>query len=205
VNPNSTISAPVTQTVEEEHTLVVSVATGTHSGPAPDVGCSDDAGNFYTVAANRNTGNGRLFVCVATVENALVSGENVTATYPGFSGVSAISVVEFDDELGWTGDRNTGSGSNPPVNSGSICVQGGHWVFGVVANTNISTFVLENSPPWFSLLPTQSGGAGAGKRTLSPAFAGFTPGGPCSDETLTGHLTGSGFWQAAIIGLRGLN
>jgi len=85
------------------------------------------------------------------------------------------------------------------VNSGSICVNGGHELFGVVANTNVSTFDADSG--WTDLLPTQSGGGGAAKRTLSPEVQPFR-GGPCVDEALTGHLTGSGFWQAAIIAVR---
>ena len=196
VNPNNSISAPVNQTVTGGNTLVVSVATGTFSG---DVGCHDDAGNHYDKIADKNTGNGRLFVCVGQIVSPLASGENVTGTYPGFSGVSAISVVQYDGEYTAV-DHSTGAGSNPPVNSGSICVNGGHELFGVVANTNVSTFAVD-TPPWFQLLPTQSGGGGASKRTLSPSVKPFS-GGPCSPEALTGHLTGSGFWQAAIIAVR---
>ena len=197
VNPNKTISAQVNQVVEEDHTLVVSVATGTFAG---DVGCSDDAHNFYQVVADKNTGNGRLFVCVALIGDALAPGDKVTATYPGFSGVSAISVVEFDDALGVDSDDvSTASGSNPPVNSGSPCLNDGYFLFGVAANTNVSTFDAD-SPPWLDLVPTQSGGGGAAKRTLTPEWQGFQFGG-CSSRPLTGHLTGSGFWQAAIIAL----
>ena len=197
VNPNKTISAQVNQPVEQFHTLVVSVATGTFAG---DVGCSDDAHNSYQVVAGKNTGNGRLFVCVAPIENALASGAKVTATYPGFSGVSAISVVEFDDLLAAdSDDTSTGAGSNPPVNSGSLCLDGGYILFGVAANTNVSTFDAD-FPPWQDLLPTQSGGGGAAKRTLTPEWQPLQFGG-CSHQALTGHLTGSGFWQAAIIAL----
>jgi hypothetical protein len=196
VNPNKTISAAVNQVVEEDHTLVVSVATGTFAG---NVGCSDDAHNFYQVVADKNTGNGRLFVCVALIGDALAPDDNVTATYPGFSGVSAISVVEFDNALGVeSDDTSTGAGSNPPVNSGSLCLNGGYFLFGVAANTNVSTFDADS--PWLDLLPTQSGGGGAAKRTLTPEWQPFQFGG-CTPKALTGHLTGSGFWQAAIIAL----
>jgi len=199
VNPNSKIDAPVTEFVESGHTLVVSVATGTFNG---SVECHDKTGvNPYAVVADRNTGNGRLFVCVGRVLAPLGVGDLVTATYPGFSGVSAISVVEFDIPLGAdSDDAKTGFGSNPPVNSGSLCLFGQYLLFGVAANTNVSTFVAD-TPPWLDLLPTQSGGGGASKRTLTPEWQNFQPGG-CSNKALTGHLTGSGFWQAAIVALR---
>jgi hypothetical protein len=197
VNPNSKIDAPVTEFVESGHTLVVSVATGTFNG---SVECHDKTGvNPYTVVADRNTGNGRLFVCVGHVLAPLGVGDLVTATYPGFSGVSAISVVEFDGALSAdSDDASTGFGSNPPVNSGSLCLDGGYLLFGVAANTNVSTFDADS--PWLDLTPTQSGGGGAAKRTLTPEWQPFQFGG-CSNKALTGHLSGSGFWQAAIIAL----
>jgi len=197
VNPNKSISVAVNEDIGFHHTLVVSVATGTFAG---EVRCTDDDHNHYDVVADRNTGNGRLFVCVGRADDPMDSGTHVTATYPGFSGVSAISVVEFDIPLeADLDDASTGFGSNPPVNSGPLCLFGQYLLFGVAANTNVSTFVAD-TPPWLDLLPTQSGGGGASKRTLTPEWQDFQPGG-CSNKALTGHLTGSGFWQAAIVAL----
>jgi hypothetical protein len=198
-NPNNTISAELTAGAGIGDVVVVSVATGTFAG---DVGCTDSEGNFYSVAADKNTGSGRLFVCVARPTNPLVAGDEVTATYPGFSGLSVIRVVVFHGAFGFADASSTGSGSNPPVSTGTICVSGGHWLFGVVANGNISSFVVD-TPPWIPL-GSNSGGSGAGKRTLTTAYRwvyqSCPPSGPYA---LTGHLTGSGFWQAAIVGLPG--
>jgi hypothetical protein len=70
---------------------------------------------------------------------------------------------------------------------------------GVVANGNVSSFTP--GAGWTQVTPPAtpySGGSGAGKRTLTPAYQYVPGGGPYA---LTGSLTGPGFWQAAVISL----
>ena len=89
----------ITATVDDvsmslDDTLVVSVATGTFAG---DVGCSDSVGNNYRVEVDKNTGAGRLFVCVAHNGHALEGGDTVSASYPKFSGLSFMSVIDWSN------------------------------------------------------------------------------------------------------------
>jgi hypothetical protein len=186
-NPNNTITTPVAGVAPFE-TVVVSVATGTFAG---SVGCTDNLNRVYQVVIEKNTGSGRLFVCSLNVGSTPPT--SVTANYPGFSGLSVTSVVAIPD-VGPPLASNANSDSNPPVNSGIIHVGGDNVLFGVVANTNVSTFAAD--APW-STLTAQSGGAGAGKRTLTPVYR--VVGGAAADYAVSGRLTGSGFWQAAII------
>jgi hypothetical protein len=190
-NPNSSIGQDLGATFPAGSTMFVAVATGTFAGP---VGCHDNVGNTYMVVADQNTGSGRLFVCSSALDFTLSAGDVVTATYPSFSGLSVMSLLPAS--LSLTSDaQNTGSGSNPPVSSGTINVGGNHLLLGVVANSNISTFVQD--APW-TFFVSNSGGSGAGKRTIS-FFYRFVSG-AADNYAVTGHLTGSGFWQAAIIG-----
>ena len=194
------------------------MATGTHTTtPYPDVGCTDNTNapnpslNTYALVADRNTGNGRLFVCVSKLTVGLDPGDKVTGTYPQFSGGSVIRVVAFTNATSVAGIvSNTGFGSNPTVNSGTINVCGRHFLFGVVANGNVSTFTADS--PWLPLEGPPDGnsnsvGSGAGKRTLTTVYQLVNECGyGCDNFALTGTppaggLSGSGFWQAAIVGL----
>jgi len=115
VNPNNNITATVgADGVAVGETVVVSVATGTFNGA---IGCHDTQGNSYSVVADRNGGSGRLFVCSSTVTTALSSGDVITATYPGFSGLSVISVDAISASAttgALDGIPSTASGSKPP-------------------------------------------------------------------------------------------
>jgi len=201
---NKSVDADLSTGAIVGEVVVASVATGTFQGPAT---CTDDASggpNTYHTVADRNGGSGRLFVCVADVTHALTSANTVTANYPQFSGASVIQVVKFDISTNGTvnpaTDVSTNSGSNPPVTSGKICEgPSGHWLFGVVANSNISAFDVDN-PPWTPLASNSVAG-GARKRTLTSSFRNVFGSCPIGQYELTGHLTGSGFWQAAIVGL----
>jgi len=212
---NKSVDATLTLFPDAGSVVVVSVATGTFQG---EVGCTDNTNgtspstNVYHVVADKNTGNGRLFVCVSKLNvgyNASVGQPpTVTGTYPQFSGGSVIRVVAFTNSTDISAPAsNTGSGSNLTVNSGPICLTGRHFLFGVVANGNVSTFTPD--APWIPLGAPSSNsvGSGAGKRTLTTAYQLVDPlPGPCTPEALTGTppgggLSGSGFWQAAIVGL----
>ena len=189
---NSTISATVPPPgVVSGDTVVVSVATGTFAGTA---GCTDSRGNSYSVIADKNTGNGRLFVCRAIVASgkALVSGDTVSASYPGFSGLSVISVNQIHASSS-TAAVSTNSGSNSSVSSGNITVGGPSLLIGVVANTNVATFTPGSG---WNAVGAQSAGSGAAKRTVTPMWRTVSSG----TFAATGALSGAGFWQATING-----
>jgi hypothetical protein len=197
VNPNNSITTGIRH-VGVGETVVVSVATGTFAG---DVGCSDNFGNTYFVRADKNTGNGRLFVCTSTITTELPGGTStVTATYPGFSGTSVIHAIAVPNSV-YSGQQSTGSGSNPQVSTGNITVGGPSLLVGVVANGNVSSFTPTPLSSWTQVGPSPPtpyfGGSGAGKRTLTTLSKDVGPG----SYNLTGNLSGSGFWQAAVISL----
>jgi hypothetical protein len=190
-NPNSSISQTQTP-VPAGYTLLVAVSTGTFSG---EVGCHDSVGNTYTVVADQNSGSGRLFVCSSVLTTTIEPDDEITATYPAFSGLSVMSVTILTGAPLTADTHHSASGSNTAVSSGTINVGGFYVLVGVVANSNISTFVQD--PGWTTPYAV-SGGSGAGKRTIS--IVAQVVFGPPTDYAVTGHLTGSGFWQAAIIG-----
>jgi len=199
VNPNNNITATVgADGVAKDDTVVVSVATGTFNGA---IGCHDTEGNTYVPVADRNGGSGRLFVCASTLTTALSSGDIITATYPGFSGLSVMSVDAISASVttgALDGTPSTASGSNPPVNSGNITTTHAPDVlFAAVAHSNVSTF---SAGAGYTVVGEFSGGSGAGKRTVSPMFQIVNSTGTFN---ATGTLSGSGFWQAALIGFQG--
>jgi len=198
VNPNSSISATVgADGVAAGDTVVVSVATGTFGG---GVSCSDTEGNSYSVVADKNTGSGRLFLCKSTLATPLATGDKVTATYPGFSGRSVISVDAISSSATTgvlDGTPATSSGSNPPISVGPITTTNstGDVLFAAVAHSSPSTFTAGAG---YTVVGEVTGGTGAGQRTVSPMFQIVSSPGT---YTATGSLSGSGFWQAALVGL----
>jgi hypothetical protein len=197
---SSSSNSSITATLDTDRfaavgdTVVVSVATGTFAGA---VGCSDSKGNVYTPGPDKNTGQGRLFTCSSTVATALGTGDVVTATYPGFSGLSVVSVNKIlaYATTGALDGVSIASGSNPPVNSGDInTAHAADLLFGVVAHTSPSTFTPGSG---FEVVGEVSGGSGAGQKTVSPMFKAVYSTGTYA---ATGTLSGSGFWQAALIG-----
>jgi hypothetical protein len=205
---NKSVDAELTLFPDAGSVVVVSVATGTFQGAADctdNTNGTDPSNNDYQVVADKNTGSGRLFVCVTRLVDSFTPTTKVTGTYPQFSGASVIRVVAFTNSTSIVAPEvSTGAGSNPAVNSGNICVSGQHFLFGVVANSNVSNFTA--NAPWVPLDSPEpanrnSVGTGAGRRTLTTAYQVVTPyGPPCTNYALTGSLSGSGFWQAAIVG-----
>ncbi len=198
VNPNNNIVATVgTTPISAGDTATVSVATGTFAGA---VGCIDSKSNSYTVVADRNSGNGRLFVCTSHLSHALVSGDTITATYPGFSGISVVSVNGI---AGWATSgtvlaASSANGNSASPNSGNITTGGSTVLFGVIAYGNTPTFTPGSG---YTLVGQTSGGSGASKRTLNPEFRVVTSGGTYN---ATGTISSGGqFWQAAIVGYQG--
>ncbi len=177
--------------VSSGDTVVVSVATGTFAGP---VGCTDNAvpSNTYAVVADKNTANGRLFVCSSKV---VAVPTYVTATYPQFSGLSVTNALAIPG-LGAPGTSNMNSGSNPAVTSGTVSVTGNTLLVGVVANGGASTLFNGNNPPsGFTQLNNTQVFAGASRRNVTPLYKQVSSG----NVGVTGTLDGSGFWQAVII------
>jgi hypothetical protein len=194
VSANSSITATVdAMGVAAGDTITVSVATGTFAGPAA---CSDNRGNVYAVVADRNTGSGRLFVCSAVASTTLAAGDTVTASYPGFSGVSVISVNAIS-HLASTGtvDQSTAnSGNNANPTSGNVTTTQAHAVIiGVVAHNSTPTFSPGEN---FTVVGAVSGGSGSGMRTLSPMFRLVTT---VDTYAATGTLSSGQQWRAAIV------
>jgi hypothetical protein len=192
VSANNTVTATAATNVAAGDTLTVSVATGTFAGPA---GCSDNRGNTYTVVADKNTGNGRLFVCSAKLTFAVSTGDTITATYPGFSGVSVISANAITHLSTGAVDRGAvNSGNNPNPTSGTVTTtHDTEVVLGVIAHNSTPTIT---AGPGFTVIGAVSGGSGSGKRTLTPEFQIVsTTGGYAATATLSAGQQ----WRASIL------
>jgi len=179
-------------TIASNEAVVATLVTGTFPG---DPVCSDNTGpGGYTNVINQNIGtSGRMVVCVKPAGHAAVT--SVTATYTGFGGTSVMDVVSIPN-VGLPIAHNQDFDSNPPVDSGSVInVPSGSLLFGVVFNTNISNFTPD--PGWLPVGVAQSGGSGSLRRNITPVY--MFASGPPADYAVTGTLTGSGFWQAAIL------
>jgi hypothetical protein len=197
---NNTVSTNVSS-VGPNDTIVATLATGTFAGA---VTCSDNTGGGYTNVIDQNGGTGRLVVCVKPAPHA-AGITSVTATYPGFAGLSVLNVVRIPStaEIGGPGLNSVGAGSNPTVSSGTIHISTlDNLLFGVVSNSNTANFVPD---PGWNVVPgaTTAFGSGAGRRNITPVYR-YTGGAGPNDYAVTGTppghgLTGSGFWQAGII------
>jgi hypothetical protein len=169
------------------------VATGTFAGT---VGCTDSRGNPYSVVADKNTGNGRLFICSATIATALTGGDTITATYPGFSGLSVMSInkITTSSDHAVIDQASVGSGNNSNPNSGSVVTtRPNEVIFGVVAHNSVPTF----SPgAGFTIVGAVSGGSGSGMRTVTPEFMTVTTTGTFS---AIGTLSTAQQWRAAVV------
>jgi hypothetical protein len=188
---NNSLVSTLTGSADPGDTVVVTVATGTFAGT---VGCTDSRGNSYVIAADRNTGNGRLFMCSGVVTTALVPGDTVTATYPGFSGLSVASVNAISGlDNGTVVAASTSSGSNPAVSTGSITPPAAPAVIlGAVVNHGTATFTPASG---YTIVGQVSAGSGAGRKTITPVYLVAEA---VAAHDLTGTLSGSGFWQSAI-------
>jgi len=189
---NNTITATATTGVPAGQTVTVAVATGTFAGT---VGCTDAKGNSYAVVADKNTGNGRLFVCSAAVTTTLSPGDAITATYPGFSGVSVISVNAFADlATGSTDLSAVNSGNSPNPTSGPVTTtHANEVIFGVIAHNSTPTITPGAG---FTVVGAASGGSGSGKRTLTPEYQIVSTTGTYA---ATATLSAGQQWRAAIV------
>ncbi|HTH72753.1 MAG TPA: hypothetical protein VL737_05350 [Candidatus Pristimantibacillus sp.] len=190
---NSSLTVTLNSSAVPGDTEILSVTTGTFAGAT---GCTDSKGNTYHVIADKNTGNGRLFICSAAVTTALAAGDTITATYPGFSGLSvaSASMVNGLDTPGSVDTSSTGSGSNPTVSSGNVTPsQAKAVIFGAVSHSGVSTFA---PTAMYTVLGEATAGSGAGTKTVTPVYAVVNATTPVA---VSGALSGSGFWQAAAV------
>ena len=158
------------------------------------MGCSDSRGNAYTVAADKNTGAGRLFVCSTTATTGLTTGDVVTATYPQFSGISVITVNAISNVDGAVDQVATNSGNNANPTSGSITTaQPCELILGVVAHNSTPTFT---PGPGFATIGAVSAGTGSGRKTISPEYKVVRTVG---NHAATGTLSAGQQWRAAIL------
>ena len=165
------------------------MATGTFAGAT---GCTDTKGNAYTVVADRNTGNGRLFVCSGALGTPLSPGDTVTATYPRFSGLSVVSVNAIT--AGTVDQTSTASGNSAAPNSGTVTTtQPLEVVFGVVAHNSVPAFTPAAG---FTAVGAVTGGTGSGTRTLTPMYRLTTATG---SHAAAGTLSGGQQWRAAVV------
>ncbi len=152
------------------HTVVVAVTAGTFAGA---VACRDTKGNAYSVNADIR-GTSRLFVCSARSVVALVPGDTITATYPGFSGISAATASEFSGLSSVEGSATkSGNSAAPAV---TVSANAGDLVFGAVTFGATPTF---SAGCGFTLAGEASGGAGSGRKVVdaeyrvAPSTAGY--------------------------------
>jgi hypothetical protein len=110
------------------------------------------------VVADKNTGNGRLFVCSGRATTALAAGDAVSATYPSFSGTSVVSVNAISGLVaGDTVDQTSvNSGNNPNPDSGSI------------SGAQLGADVLAGF--WVHRHRCDQRGSGSGTGTVSPQY-----------------------------------
>jgi hypothetical protein len=197
-NPNNSIMATVGSAgASVGDTVNVAVAVGTFSGA---VGCTDSEGNIYTVVLDNNTGNGRLFVCSSLLTHALGAGDTVTAKYPGFSGVSAITVNSISSlvSLGSVDASAITSGNSSGPNSGPVSTsKAADVLFGVIANNSTPTFTAGGG---YTAVGQVAAGSGSGKVTISPEYDLVSQTGSYS---ATGTLSAGQFWRAGIIAYKG--
>jgi uncharacterized delta-60 repeat protein len=195
---NTNVVATVGTTgISAGDTATVSVATGTFAGA---VGCSDSKGNTYSVSVDRNSGQGRIFVCTAHLTNALTTGDTITGMYPVFSGISVVSVnaISAFASNGTVTATSSANGNSATPNSGNIAVAGPTVLLGVIGHNSTPTLTPGSG---YTLVGQVSGGTGSSKRTLSPEFQVVSnPGSYNANATIS---NGGQFWQAAVVGYSG--
>jgi hypothetical protein len=195
-NNSLTAAVPTGGGVAAGDTVAVAVATGTFAGTAA---CTDTQNNTYTVVADRNTGNGRTFVCTAHLTHALAAADVITATYPGFSGLSLISVdaISALATNGTPDAATSGSGNSAAPAAGPVTTStAGELLFAVIGHGSTPTLT---PGPGYTAVGAFSAGTGSGRRTLTPEYM-FA--GPAGSYTATATLSAGQFWQAAIIAFR---
>lgn len=191
---NSSVTITVASAgVAAGESIIVAVTASTFSGA---VGCSDTKGNSYSVDADV-IGAGRLFVCSAHNVTALTSSDTITATYPGFSGVSTASANEFSGlaPAGAVDRTSTASGNsaNPSSGTTGTTTQASELLFGAIAYNSTPTFAAGAG---YTVQGQVTGGSGAGQKNLYPEYQIVSTTG---SYAATGTLNPGQQWWAAIV------
>ena len=190
---NSTVSLTVSGLgVGAGDSVIVAVTAGTFAGA---VSCSDSKGNTYAVDADV-IGAIRLFVCSAHNVTALASGDTITASYPGFSGLTTISANEFAGLSSIPVDRwatATGNNASPSSGSTAATTKASELLFAAIAHNSTPTFT---EGAGYALVGQVIGGSGSGQRTLSPEYRIVSSIGSYAAD---GSLSGGQQWEAVIV------
>jgi glucose/arabinose dehydrogenase len=185
-NSSITIAVP-TGGVAGAHTVVVAVTVGTFAGA---VACRDSKGNAYSVDADIR-GTGRVFVCSARNIVALAPGDTITATYPGFSGITAATAGEFSG-LSSVARSATKSG-NSAAPSVTVMANAGDLVFGAVTFGATPTFTAGCG---FTLAGEAAAGTGSGRKVVDAEYR-VAP--STTSYNACGVLTAPRPWLAAAV------
>jgi hypothetical protein len=191
-NSSITISVPAAG-VATGDSIIVAVTAGTFAGP---VTCSDAKSNSYTIDADV-TGAGRLLICSAHNVTALASGDTITATYPGFSGLTTASANQFSGISAITPvdqvSTATGNSATPSSGFTGTTTQANELLFGAIAHNSTPTFTPGSG---YILIGQVIGGSGSGQKTLSPEYQIVSTTGTYA---ATGTLSSAQQWRAAIV------
>jgi hypothetical protein len=171
------------------NTVVVAVEVGTARGA---VNCRDSRGNTYTVDADVQ-GVGRLFVCSARATVPLQGGDLITATYPGFSGVTVATASEF---AGITGidTRRVQIGNSAKPSSGTITTARPELLLlSVISHNGPARLTMGGGfTPYCQAIVA----GGSSQKTIN---LGYQLGAPPGTYSATGTLSGAARWRAIIL------
>jgi hypothetical protein len=178
------------------HTVIASAAVGTFAGARS---CSDSQGNTYTVDVVSASND--LFVCSGQITTALLAGDTITMSYPGFGGTSTGSANEFAGLLSpKTTDGSSVDGfSGSAISSGNITTtQANDLLFGTVRQANTSTAPTFTptaaTPPWNIV-----GTVGVGTTTSPKQWPAYRVVFSTGTYSYAGTLSSSGFSRIAIV------
>ena len=176
--------------------LTISVATRDHGGTAD---CDDSKGNTYEVIADQATPDGRVFTCFAQLSTALSAGDRVTATYPGFAGISlaSINAITSAATTGVVDGISVNSGNSTHPTTGTVVTtQARDVLFAAVTHRGSTSLTPDAS---FTIVGQVSAGVGNHRLTLTPQFRIASKAG---DYQATDMLCRSQPWQALIVALK---
>ena len=187
-NTTTTIPVPASG-VAAGHTVVVAVMAGTFKGT---VACTDSKGNSYTVDSDV-TGQGRLFVCTGRNVAALAAGDKITATYPGFSGMSIAGATEFSHASG-VDQRRVATGNSAAPTVGPVgTTHSNELLVSVVAHSSTPVFTAACG---FAPASRAVGGTGGGQKTID---VGYRAAPAAGSYTACGTMTSGTWWSAGIV------
>jgi len=179
----------VSRNVAAGDTILVAVNAGTFVGA---VGCSDSKGNTYSVDSDV-TANGRLFVCSARNVTALGLVDTITATYPGFSGLSVAVATEFSGVT--TLDQSLAASGNDasPTVGPVVTTQSTELLISVVSHTSTPVFTPGCG---FVAASWAIAGSGSSQKTIDVSYQVVSATGSYS---ACGTMTAGQWWSAEIL------